>query len=109
MEREIRTNGFKPGDDVSVWYRGSRRHKWRMERSRVRLLELDRARVVVQLGTEDDRSGATSFGMHGYGRWEREFRKPVLFEVHTERPKMSAAELAYHADADGDLEGYDGA
>ena len=76
---------FKSGDLVSVWHRQSRRHKWKLEHSIVRLLSIDLSGdgdVVVQTSDSGVSGiGNTAFALRGSGTWERELRKPVLFPV----------------------------
>lgn len=92
---EINPTGKKPDDFASVWGRKSRRHKWRLQFSFVRIvrLDIDDNHATVQTSTtykEDERGGwtsCTSFNLYGVGdqTWERQFRDPVFRPVYLMR------------------------
>lgn len=77
-------NGYIPGDIVSVWYRQSKRHKWRREYSFVQLFYIDvdgfvfhESRSWAQNST-GGYNGLTSCRFRGVGTFERELREPLF-------------------------------
>lgn len=77
-------NGFKEGDIVSIWYRDSKRHKWKMEKSFVMIYFIDNDDGLDSFSYQTSTSGCYGEGLascstRGFGSWERELRAPVFY------------------------------